>query len=352
MRRYLQIGLVVLLTGGLLAFFLRNANLARVWEATLLARLDLIAVALGLTVVSYGLRIERWRRLLNTIGGASFSTAGRATVIGFAANALVPGRVGEVLRPYLVSKHESLSMSSAVGTVVLERLLDLMAILVCVAGSLLLLETPTKDPELLGVVRAGALTTAGGALVGWVLIIVLARRPETVDRLAHRLAYVAPGGLVRVVTAVIQRFLQGLELVRRPGQLVVASVFSLVLWACIAATIWATSVAFGISVSLGESAILMGLTAIGVAVPTPAGVGGYHAAYELGATALCGAGPDEAVGAALVSHIIAFGPVTLLGLAFMVPEGLRLTRLSELRDASVGPSAVQALESEDHGKTS
>ncbi len=365
MRRHLQVLLVVLLTGGLIAFFLRNANLAQVWEATRRARWELIALAIAMTAVSYTIRIERWRRLLGTIGGASFRTVGRATVMGFAANALMPGRVGEALRPYLVAKREGLSMSAAVGTIVLERLLDLVAIVIGVASFLVVFDTPTRDPELLGVVRVGAMTTAIAAVAGWAVIIALARQPEAVDRLARRVAYAAPGGLVRGITAVIQRFLQGLELVRRPGQLVVATVLSLALWAFIAASIWATSVAFGIDISFGGSVILTGLTALGVAVPTPAGVGGFHAAFELGATALYGAGPDEAVGAALVTHLIAFGPITLLGLLFMMQEGLRLSGLSALRrqqtpasttpeSGELGASAVkvvQSLESEDQGGT-
>ena len=106
-----------------------------------------------------------------------------------------------------------------------------------------------------------------------------------------------------------------------------------------------TSLAFGIEVSFGESVILMGMVAVGVAVPTPAGVGGYHAAYQLGATSLYGAGVDEAVAAALVMHVIAFLPVTLLGLVFMAQEGLRLGSLSGLsasRAPSVGASDAQA----------
>ena len=342
MRRRIQVALVVLLTGGLLAFFLRNANLAQVWEATLQARLDLIALATTLTAVAYVIRIERWRRLLNTIGGASFGNAGRATVIGFSANALVPGRVGEVVRPYLVAKRERLSVSSAIATVVLERLLDLLAIVTGVAACLVFFETPTRDTELLGLVRTGAMTTGIVALVGFVGIILLAHRPETVHRLAQRMAHVAPSGVAHVVIGAIQRFLAGLELVRRPSQLRTAAVLSVALWGCLAASIWTTSMAFGIDITFGGGVILTGLTAIGVSVPTPAGVGGYHAAYELGATALYGAGPDAAVGAALVTHIIAFGPITLLGLALMAHEGLRLTNLSAL-PTEVDPS------SEDQG---
>ena len=79
---------------------------------------------------------------------------------------------------------------------------------------------------------------------------------------------------------------------------------------------------------------------VGVAVPTPAGVGGYHAAYQLGATALYGAAVDQAVGAALVLHIFSFGPVTVLGLLFMAQDGLKVTGIRTLgTDVEVASSA-------------
>ena len=74
----------------------------------------------------------------------------------------------------------------------------------------------------------------------------------------------------------------------------------------------------------------LALMVVGVALPTPGGVGGYHAAYQIGATVLYGAQDDRAVGAALVLHLFSFGPVTLLGLVFMARDGLRLTGLREL----------------------
>lgn len=331
MRRHLQATLVLLLTGGLLTLFLRNADLAKTWDAILRARLDLIAVAMMLTVIAQLIRIERWRRLLNTIGGASFRNTGRAMIIGFSVNALVPGRVGEVLRPYLVAKREGLSLSSSIATVVLERLLDLLAIVMGVAVCLVLFETSTPDVQSLTLIRTGAITTGVMALAGFVMLVVLVHRPDMVQRITVRMASLTHGESGGLFAGFVQRFLAGLELLRQPSQLLTAWLLSLLVWSFLACSLWVTSVAFGIDINFAEGVVLTGMTTIGVSIPTPAGVGGYHAAYELGATALYGGATAAAVAAALVTHIIAFGPITLLGLVFMAHEGLRLTKLSELR---------------------
>ena len=82
--------------------------------------------------------------------------------------------------------------------------------------------------------------------------------------------------------------------------------------------------------SVSGSTLILGCLLLGVAVPTPAGIGGYHAAYQLGVTALYGASADSVVGAAVVLHAISFLPVTIVGLVFMVQEGVQLSGIRGL----------------------
>lgn len=341
MRRRLRTVLVVLLTAGLLAIFLRDANFSRVWEVTRHARLDLLSGALILTVAATLVRIERWRGMLALIGGASFAAAGRATVIGFAANALVPGRVGEILRPYLAATRAGLSPASAVGTIVLERLFDLLAIGLSVAVVLVVSAPPVPDVAVLGVVRTGLLTAGAATVVAGIGIVWLNRRPDAALHGIRRLESAASGRFGRSASGVLRRFIHGLAIVRRPGHVAWMMAASLLLWTCIAASVWVTTLAYGIEMPFSGGMLLTGLVAIGVSIPTPAGVGGYHAAYEVGATVLYGAETDRAVAAAFATHFIAFGPITLLGLVLMAQEGLRMAQLAALRhDRSAAASAV------------
>ena len=330
MKSHLRTLVIGALTVGLMGFFLRNAELGQVWAAVRSAHGDLLLLSLALTALSYALRIERWRYLLKPLGHTSFDSAARATTIGFAANALLPGRVGEVLKPYILARRESISGAAAFATVVLERLFNLFAIVLLVAGFMALFDFPTADPGLAGVIQAGAMATAVIGAVGAGLVIALASNPERAARAALRCGKLAPGGLGHVVTAAVQRFFVGLAVVKRPDLLALTMALSLILWAVVAWSMWAAAVAFGIGVSFGGAIALMGLVALGEAVPTPAGVGGYHVAFQFGATALYGAGDDQAVGAALVMHMISFGPVTVMGLFFMAQEGLQLGSLSTL----------------------
>jgi uncharacterized membrane protein YbhN (UPF0104 family) len=74
----------------------------------------------------------------------------------------------------------------------------------------------------------------------------------------------------------------------------------------------------------------MTLLVVGVAVPTPGAIGGFHEFYRIAVTSFFHASTEKAVGAGIVLHAISFVPVTLLGVAFMVGEGLTLGRMRRL----------------------
>jgi hypothetical protein len=83
----------------------------------------------------------------------------------------------------------------------------------------------------------------------------------------------------------------------------------------------------------------MAVLVVGVAVPTPGAVGGFHQAYRIGVTAFFGATTPQAVGAAIVLHAVSFVPVTLLGGLFMAQEGLSLSRVRGLASGAASEEA-------------
>src|SRR5688572_22864444 len=122
MKNALRTILIVVLSVGLLAVFLRGANLSVVWAEMKLADMRLIALSAAITLATMVLRALRWQYLLAPIGHARFAPAFRSTTIGFAASAVLPARAGEVIRPYLLARHEGLSATATFATIIIERL--------------------------------------------------------------------------------------------------------------------------------------------------------------------------------------------------------------------------------------
>jgi uncharacterized membrane protein YbhN (UPF0104 family) len=182
----------------------------------------------------------------------------------------------------------------------------------------------------------GGATALGGSIAALVVMFVLAGDPGRIGRWMARLEATVPSKLAGLIGGVAEKFSRGLGAVRRPGRLLVALLWSFPLWLTIASGLWAVSVAFRIDVPFTGSFLLVAMLVIGVAVPTPGAIGGFHEAFRLGATMFFGAPDDTAVGAAIVAHLFSIGPVLLLGLFFAAQVGLNLSgmrRLAEQADA-------------------
>jgi uncharacterized membrane protein YbhN (UPF0104 family) len=128
------------------------------------------------------------------------------------------------------------------------------------------------------------------------------------------------------------RFVEGLAVTRDPMHLLVSLLLSIPLWLSIAATVWSVTLAFHMTIPFTGTFLILVLLTVGVAVPTPGNVGGFHEAFRIAATGFYRLPNDRAVAAAIVLHAVVFVPVILLGAWFMFRDGLDfagMRRMSE-----------------------
>jgi glycosyltransferase 2 family protein len=332
MRAHLRTLVVFGLAVALLALFLRGADLGMVWTELTRGRLDLLVVSLATTMLTYALRALRWQYLLAGLGRTRFPVAFRATVIGFAASFLLPARAGEFLRPYVLAKNERLGGAAVFATVVLERVFDMATVLVLFAVFLFTADPAfaRSDPATFRAVQVGGLTAAAATVVILGGFYFLAGHHDAIGRWSAKIERRLPERLARLVDGLAQTFAVGLGAVRRPQQLLLVFAWSFPLWISIAVGIWLVSRAFWVDLPFVGSFLVMTLLVVGVAVPTPGAIGGFHMFYQIAVTSFFHASKEKAVSAALVLHAVSFVPVTLLGIVFMVQEGLTLGRMRTL----------------------
>ena len=334
MRSHVRTIVVFGIAAALLALFLRNVDLRRVGRDIVRAEPGYLVAGVALSVVNLAIRAYRWRYLLEPLGHTTFGQSFRATAVGFAANSVLPARAGEVIRPYFLSRlaaRERMTASGAFATIIVERILDVMTVLALVASYVLFFgrSSAAANPSAFAWLTWVALTAGVGAIVGLSVLFVLALDPRRVGRATERLARVVPS-LAAAVARMVENFAHGLAIVRRPSRLFVALLWSVPLWLCIAGGLWAVATAFHIPMPFTGSFVVVALLALGVAVPTPGAVGGYHAMFRYGATTFFGASDEAAVGAAIVSHLFSIGPTLVLGLVFAAQAGISVTQLSTL----------------------
>lgn len=335
MRSRIRTILVLLLTLGLLAFFFRDVKFADVWAETRRADPSLLALAVLFTGLTYAIRAWRWQSLLAPIGPTHFHNAFRATVIGFATSFLLPARAGEVVRPFVLARKEGLDPTAAFATIILERLLDTATVLLLFAAFVFTVEPGvlTADPSQFSYVKFWGGIAALAAIAGLVLLFVLAGHPERLGRAAGRIERIVPARVAAIIARFVESFAKGLAVMRDPARLGVSLLQSLPLWLSIATGIWLTSRAFHITFPYMGSFLVMTLLVVGVAMPTPGQVGGFHVAYQIAVQTFFGTPDDRAAGAAIVLHAISFLPVTILGVVFMAREGLTLSNAKQLANS-------------------
>jgi uncharacterized protein (TIRG00374 family) len=313
---------------------LYNVDVRGVLGEIVRARLDWLALSLVTMFINLAIRAWRWQYLLEPLGHTSFANAFRATAVGFAASSVLPARAGEVIRPYFLARHERMSATGAFATIVLERVLDMFAVLVLLASYVFFFGRDLDAANHLAftAVKWAGGTAAAGALAVMIVLFLMSKDPARLGQTLTRLGRVLPSSFAGLLGRIAEKFATGLGAIRRPGRLLVALFLSFPLWLCIGLGIWAAAMAFRLPVPFTGSFLLIALLVIGVAVPTPGAVGGFHEMFRFGATMFFGAPNTAAVGAAIVLHVLSIGPALLLGLFFAAQEGLNFASMRQLAD--------------------
>lgn len=335
----LRIALVAALTLGLLALWLRSVDLGAMGAALLGAHPGWIAVAAAFSVVHVGVRAWRWQLLLGPggQGTARWSDLWRWLVMGYAISFIIPGRAGEIVRPALLWRRAGVPFGRALGSVVLERILD-VACIGAFLGVFVIVEPDLSPSSLRGL---ALVLCAGSAGVLLVLTLLARRHRPLADRVITALARWLPRRFRDPIAGFAGSLLDGLEAAfraRGPLPILGATVLT---WLPVCLTMLAGLRALDIDAPATSALALVPLTALGIAVPTPAGVGGFHAAMSWGLETMHGVPPEPAAAAAVVTHAASVLPIIALGLYASWKEGLSLMALR--RDAeSARPSPENA----------
>jgi uncharacterized protein (TIRG00374 family) len=318
----------------LLYIFFKGMDWRAVGQAFSRADPRYMAGVVLVTVIVYAVRAWRWGYLLSPLARVPFTRLFSTTLLGFAAGLVVP-RAGEVLRPYLVARHHSLRTSAAFATIILERLVDLITVLVLFFLYLYVLPMPAaqRHGPAMGVVKAGGALAGLAALIVLALLIALhvwaGRAQAILDRVLSRM----PPRLAGPMSRAFYNFAEGLAVLQAPGRhLLAIAGQSALLWCAICLGIHWTNLAFGLALPYHTSFLIVGFLTVGVAVPTPGMVGGFHVAYLQALVQAFGVDHATAGAAGIACHALSNLPVLLLGLVFLWREGLTFGSVARIAE--------------------
>lgn len=275
------------------------------------------------------LRSVRWGLILRPTGKVDQLTLFSITCVGFLAIIAIPARIGELARPYLISKKNGTPMSSAVGTILVERILDSLTVLIIAMCVLFFTPLP---PWL---VRSGILILLATLGLFAVMALMVVRR-ELALRIITPLIRMLPERHAGTVNRLIDHFIKGLRIVADPALFLYAAVLSIVIWLVDVAAIYLLFLAFGLNLPVAAAFVLMIILIIGIAIPAAPGfIGNWHYFCILG-LALFGIQKTDALTFAIVYHVLSIGIVIILGLIFLPFNRVSISDLRRQKVMSTG----------------
>jgi uncharacterized protein (TIRG00374 family) len=330
-RNVLRVTVSLMLMVALLVVFLWNVDLKRTVAGLADADPWLIALAAVLALASYWARVLRWMLILRPVARVRHSSALLATAVGYAGIALLPARMGDIIRPVLLAKRDRFPISAGLASILTERVFDLWTV---VLFFLVFLIWPPTMADLddaaatnLRLLRVSGFAVGLGLVVGTVMLLGLFRYQDRfVDLVTRPIARLAPRWRDPFANF-LGHFLDGLRVLQRPRDLVVTMTASFVLWYVIFWQVKVTLLAFALDMPLRVAFLLVTLAVIGLAIPTPGGVGGFHKATQIGLTTFFAVELNLATAIAIAYHAVCFVPITIIGLLCLPLLGMRFTEV-------------------------
>lgn len=311
----LIVGIAISIAGLWYAF--RGMNFSELIDHLSQTNFSFILLAMGIIVVSVALRAYRWQLMLKPIQTITFNPLFASTMIGYFGNSVLPFRLGEILRAYAISRSDTITTSAAFGTIIIERLLDLIglaAVMIFFAFFSPLMEWSGHVLVVLVILTVG----------GLVIIIWLGKSHSNFhEQVVHWKIFEKTSG--QKLLSSIQNIFKGIISIGETKHTFALVLLTLALWVlyyiCTALVVMAT----GIELTWVAAGIVLIATTLAITVPSAPGyVGTYHAAAVYVLVNLFNSGLTESQVFAVLIHAVGFIPLVLFGFMYFLRSSIQI----------------------------
>lgn len=322
-RQIIQAGLIAGVTGGCIAYAVAGMDWDKLRISFAQANYWMLIPMMGVLFAFYALKAWRWALLLRPMQALTSSQVTPAMMIGFMANNILPAHLGEFVRVYVLGEQFQLKKTPVLSTVILERVFDILAILLLLGISLFFIQgMPEVLQNFCKVFGAASLT---GVLI---LLSYMAFTKQFVGLVSKVFSWLPflPGKLTSGILDMLEAAAIGLESVRSPRLLAGIAFSSIAQWLLNGLMIYCSAVAFGIGISFFDALMVMGVIVFFILMPAPPGYFGViQACFTL--VLVPRFSQEGAVACSVFYQASQYFPVTLTGFIFMNRLGLSLTSL-------------------------
>ncbi len=248
---------------------LRGKDLGEVWEAIRQADYRYLLLYLPFWAVIHLSRTWRWGILLEPVAKVPFAKLNAVSCVGWMALTILPFRLGEFARPYLVAERPRLRVSAALSSVVVERVAD--GLFTTLLLMLCLLGVPEGAPHDDALRAAGVVM--GAIFLGALAFLVVAYKSRALaTRLLEKMIGQFSPRIAQKVAGMMDAFIHGLRIVPTRGKVLLFVALTFVYWGFNAWGMQVLAQGFGLHLSAFESLTLLGVVVIGVMIPAGPGM--------------------------------------------------------------------------------
>ena len=326
----------VLISAACLYFAFKNVDWSRTVTYARNANWLLLLLAAACATGMFPLRARRWRTILDPVAPKlPFGPLWRSTAIGMMVNNVVPLRAGELARAYALTREVSgMTFSTAFASLVVDRVFDAIVVLILLAVAMIAPGFPRGGS--IGGQSVSHLASAFVMVPVAMLIVLYALVffPGALIRIFELLARRVSPAIESRGRDMLQRFSEGLSVLRTPRHFVAVFWWTLLHWLLQPLAFWFGFKAIGIEVSFWATLFVQGVIVVGVAIPSAPGfVGVFESAAAL-ALGVYGISQEQAVAWAVVFHVLSFIPITLIGAYYFLRMGIHLGEIGSAANAS------------------
>jgi hypothetical protein len=275
-----------------------------------------LLASIAATLLTYVARAFRWQILLNPLKSIPIGPLISTNVLGFSAIYLF-GRPGELVRPLWLTRREQVPLTSSVATIIVERFLDTLMLIVLFGLALLLVRLPSAAEHTLTLMKNTALVMVASSIAALIFLFFFR---SNIDRIVRRIPFAKVGALLR-------SFSEGLSFLDRGHSFGLALAHSGVVWLVIVLQFWFMLLGMNFNFSVWAAILVMVGAAIGSIAQVPGVGGGFQAGYVFCMTTFFIVPPERAIATSLIAWISSYVPTVLAGGLYMISHGLSLKDL-------------------------
>jgi uncharacterized protein (TIRG00374 family) len=318
-----RLGLVLSFLISIIFLYLafKKVDAREIGHSLLDADLSYFVIAILLTFFTFFLRAIRWQILLNPLKKLPLPLVYHATMIGFMCNYVLPARIGEIIRAYLIGARGNMSKSSAFATIIIERVLDVF--ILSFFGVIILMFYPIP----IWVKRIGITVTLLNISI-FILLLGMQKKREVFFKLIEKVLKIFGEKIKERITTLLSCFIEGLDILNNPTNLFLVSVLSIAIWGITGLFFYILFFSFSIRLPLYAAFLDMIILTFGIMIPSTTGFIGTFQFFVKEGLVIFQINPNMALSYSILLYVSQFIPVVVPGFVSLWIWGLDFRNLA------------------------